>query len=78
MQKISTAAPPSSVLTALRDPQAGGPGLLNVLNSSLLGPKVGGASSDREQSGRRLLHCAQIKAAALGDATLCIIRAENP
>jgi hypothetical protein len=31
MRKFSTAAPKSSALTALHDPQAGAPGLLNVL-----------------------------------------------
>jgi len=31
MHKFSTAVTKSSVLTALRDPQAGAPGLLNVL-----------------------------------------------
>ena len=37
MHKFSTAAPKSSTLTALHDPQAGTPRLLNVLKSTFAG-----------------------------------------
>ena len=49
MHKFSTAATKSSTLTALRDPQAGAPGLLNVPYSTFAGASVarGAAHSGR-------------------------------
>ena len=40
MHKFSTASPQSSVLTVLRDPQAGAPCLLSVPYSTLAGTSV--------------------------------------
>ena len=65
MHKFSTAATKSSALTAFRDPQAGTPGLLNVLQRVRLRwpPVVRGAT----HSGRAL--------SSLRDENLCIILA---
>ncbi len=61
MHKFSTASPKSLVLTVLRDPQAGAPGLLSVPYSTLAGASV-----------TRLVRSAL---SALRDENLCIIRA---
>ena len=62
MHKFSAASPQSSVLTVLRDPQAGAPGLLSVPYSTLAGASVA-----------RLVSPAL---SALRDENLCIIRAK--
>ena len=63
MHKFSTASPQSSVLTVLRDPQAGTPGLLSVPYSTLAGASVA-----------RLVRPAL---SALRHENLCIIRASR-
>jgi len=52
MHKFSTAAAKSSVLPALRDPQAGAPSLLNVPYSTFAGG--GSVARGATHSGRRL------------------------
>ncbi len=63
MHKFSTASLKSLVLTVLRDPQAGTPGLLSVPYSMLAGASVA-----------RLVRPAL---SALRDENLCIIRARG-
>ena len=69
MHQYSPASPQSSVLlvppASLRDPQSDAPGLLSAPYSMLAG-----ASVARALSARRLLHFAQMKAAALRDGNL--------
>ena len=65
MHKFSAASPQSSVLTVLRSV-----GPLGVLHEYACG-----ALPSRALSGWRLLHFAQMKAAALRDENLCIILA---
>ena len=66
MHQLSPASPKLLGLTLL--PSVG---LLSVPKSTLAGVSVGALS------GRRLLHSVRMKAAALRDENLCIIRARN-
>ena len=70
MHKFSTASPQSSALTVLRSV-----GLLSVPYSTLAGGLGYPLAGRRALSVRRFLHFAQMKAAALRDENLCIIRA---